>query len=144
MMKTLKKISIIALAGSLIFGLSGCFKHTPEEKAEWISDKIASKLELDEAQKVKLSKLKDEIMKARSEIRADRESTFEQAKTMVNSDAMSRDAVRALFDQKHQQVGQLAGPIIDSLVDFHASLNVEQKQQIVEFMEKKKKRSDRH
>lgn len=141
-MKTLRNLSIIALAGTLLFGVTACFKHSPEEKAEWITDRIASKLELDETQKGKLINLKEEIMKARSELQADRESSFDEVKTMVNSEVISRDSVRALFDQKHQKVGQLADPIIDSLVDFHASLNVEQKQKVIEFMEKHKERGD--
>lgn len=142
-MKTLRNISIIALAGTLLLGLTGCFKHSPEEKAEWITDRVASKLELDETQKGKLVALKDEIMKARKDLQADRESSFDEVRTMVKSDVMNKDSIKALFDQKHQKMEQHADPVLDKLIDFHASLTVEQKQQIVEFMDKHQERGHR-
>lgn len=137
-MKTLKKLTIITLTGALLFGMTACFNHNPEERAEWMTERIASELELDENQKGKLITLRAEIMNAHRMLQDDRESSSDDIKTLVASEKMDKEAVRALFDRRHKKAEQLAGPVLDKLVDFHASLNAEQKQKIIEFMEEHK------
>jgi len=141
-MNTFRNLSIIALAVTLLFGVSACFRHSPEQKAEWVTERITSRLELDETQKQKLDALKDEIMRARKDLQTDRESSFEQARDLVTREVLDKDAARALFDQKHQKFAVYADPVLDRLADFHASLNAPQKQQIAEFMDKHKERGE--
>ena len=136
-----KKISLIALSAAVLFGVAGCFKHTPEEKAEWITDRISSKLELDESQQQKLASVKDEVLALRAAMHEDREARFEKADEMIRSDYIAPADIKAIWTDKEAIINRHADELAQKVSDFHASLNAEQKAKAAEYIQKKR---DRH
>lgn len=134
-MSKTKKLSLIALAAVIVTGVTGCFNHTPEEKADWVTSKISDELELNETQKLKLDAVKIEALKLKKQAHQNREDRMQKFKTFVQSEYINKSEITQLFKEKTAQIETDADPILDKIIDFHASLNTEQKQKVVEFID---------
>ncbi|MFO0765980.1 MAG: hypothetical protein U0231_04135 [Nitrospiraceae bacterium] len=79
-MKT--KIIRVGVAIALVAGLLGasaCHRHhTPAERADWMTSKIAKHLDLDGQQKAKLGVVKDEVLAARAESQKEHRAIMEE------------------------------------------------------------------
>ena len=139
-----KTIASLAIVSTLVIFLSGCFANSPEERAGWITDRIAYKLDLTDEQKVKLDAVKDEIMKNRETMHQDRLQHLPQVKELVTADTLDTLAIKELIQAKVNRVKSLSDPVLEKLVAFHASLTPEQKQKIADFLEKNKDRGFMH
>lgn len=107
-----------------------------EARANEIVTKITDKLNLNETQRGKLEVLKDTILEAKSRHKAEKEAVAKEVKTMILSDKL--DAVRAkeIMERRQEIVRQEFGPIFEKLVAFHETLTLEQKKEIVNYIEK--------
>ncbi|MBP8202173.1 MAG: hypothetical protein KAX98_17740, partial [Nitrospira sp.] len=80
-------IGTLVIAGALVG--AGCHRHhTPTERADWMTGKIAKHLDLDEQQKAKLAAVKDEAMAVRAESEKERKATMEEVIAQVQSDRL--------------------------------------------------------
>jgi uncharacterized membrane protein len=133
-MKTNKKIALVALASTLLLGLTGCFNHSPEDKADWATSKIARKLDLTETQKTKLDELKDVVLETRKKMYENRDTDIETITAMATSDALDTVEIKNMLTSKTTNMEQYADPVINKLAEFHATLNAEQKLQVAGFI----------
>lgn len=138
-MSTKKKIALITITSIILVSLIGCFNHKPEDKANWLISKISNSLELNESQKEKLTEVKNEALKTRANLHKDKSSHFEQVENMIQSEHLNKQEIQLLFKSRTEQLAISAEPVIDKLIDFHASLNNDQKQKIITFIKKHEK-----
>jgi protein CpxP len=138
-MKRLAKIAIMSSA--LVMGvgtLAACGHHykTPEERAEYMVEKVADKLDLNDMQKEKLAAVKSEMMKLRKQFKGDQDNTPKQVLAIVSQPTLDRDALLNMINARTQAVSNNAPQIVAALGDFYDSLNPEQQAEVRELIEK--------
>jgi hypothetical protein len=127
----------------MAFGaIVGCSSRSPDEKMSWMSEKISNKLDLNEDQELKLKDLMA-AFKEQKKAHADEEGKS-QLKTMVLSEKLNHDALKGLFAKKQAKMNDSFEAVYPKLEAFHASLNPEQKKEVVEFFEKMSKKWNHH
>jgi len=144
-MKRLAKIAIMSSVMVMGVGtLDACSHHykTPEERAEWMVEKVADKLDLNDMQKEKLAAVKSEMMKLRKQFKGDQESTRKQVLAIVSQPTLDRNALLNMINVRTQAVSNNAPHIVAALGDFYDSLNSEQQAKVRELIEKGMKHHD--
>lgn len=129
-----KRLLIVVSSGAIIVGtLVACGHHRyhdPEKRGEWLVEKVTHELELNEAQKSKLELVRQEVLKARKEIQADRQTMRTEVFTMLEQPQLDRQKVLAMVEQKTAAINQHAPQVVNALGDFYDSLSEEQRQEI--------------
>lgn len=146
-MKSLMKKSLIGLVGAavLMFGAAGCShqsggRHMSDEnRSEFrgkMIDRVASKLDLNEMQKQKLTVLAAKMQEQRSGLMGDRSAAGprEQAKAVIAGSTFDKTKAQALIDEKTSAVKGKSPEVIAAAADFFDALNPAQQQQVREFM----------
>lgn len=138
-MKRLTRIAIISSALVVAAGsLAACGYHhkTPEERAEWMVEKVADRLDLNDTQKQKLDVVKIEMMKLRNEFKGEQEKTREQVLGIVSQTTLDQDTLLSMINARTQAVSNNAPQIVAALGDFYDNLNPEQQAEVREKIEK--------
>jgi len=137
--------TIVAVVVAATATLTGCNRHhqDPEDRAEWMVHKISSKLDLDDSQKAKLEDVKIELMKHHKEHRVSKAEMMDKLLLEVKKPTLDEDFLLEMVNQHKSRVEQAAPGVISKLVIFHASLNTDQKEELIEKLEKFKKHHKR-
>ncbi|MGA7105200.1 MAG: Spy/CpxP family protein refolding chaperone [Candidatus Deferrimicrobiaceae bacterium] len=135
-------LGLLAAAVGAI-GLTGCghrcwrhHGHDPTERVEWATGKIASRLDLNDAQKAKLDIVKQEILAHREQGRQEREEAFRTILAQIRSKRLDSGKLLALMEQRHGRMEEIAPSVLRKVADFHASLTDEQKEKAAQELEK--------
>jgi Spy/CpxP family protein refolding chaperone len=150
-MKPWIKKTLIGLAGAtvLVGGLTACggrdhHDHagmSPERVMEMrgkVIERVSDKLELNEAQKLKLGVLADEMIAQRKALRGDSAEPRAEMKALVAGEKFDRTRAQTLLTQKTEVV-QAGGPkVIAAMADFYDSLNPTQQAEVRERLEKRR------
>lgn len=133
-------LGLLAAVAGLI-GLAGCghryrHKHDAAERAEWMTKKIASKLDLNDAQKAKLEAVKQEILAQREKVKQERDEEFRTVLAQIRSERLDTEKLKALIERHHKRMEELAPSVLQKIADFHASLTDEQKEKAAQELEK--------
>ena len=125
--------------------LGGCYRRTPEQRAERIVNNIAEKLDLNEAQKAKLSAIKDEFMAKGPAMKKVREETFDEVIALMRDPKIDQDKVNALIEKNKAQADDFIEFIFAKYVEFHDMLTPEQREKAAKQMEEwREKHRDGH
>ena len=138
----MRKRNILLLTLSslvLVTGLGAC-KHGhhrgfDEFDLEAATNRIASRLDLDETQKADLKVIAAEIAAKAKEMHTDRETRHRELAALVRQDTISRDTVERMVADKFQKMQELADFAADRLIAFHATLTAEQREKVAERIE---------
>jgi protein CpxP len=144
-METEMKLSTrIITAVLLIVGASGAVyafnKHgdwgmTAQEKAEFVTERVTKKLELDDEQKQNFASLADLVSGIVTEARADRKAQMEEIAGLLKEPSFNQARALELVQQKTGMVNEKAPLVISSLAVFLDSLSAEQKDKLQEFIQ---------
>ena len=131
----------------LVGGLTACgHRHgyganaTPEQAAEFRSkmvDRVSSKLDLDAAQKQKLTVLGDKLHEQRLAMMGASKDPRADLKALVAGDKFDKTRAQALVTEKTAAVTGKSPEVIAAMADFYDSLNPAQQQKVREFMDKR-------
>lgn len=102
-----------------------------------VIEKVTSKLDLNEAQKQKLSALTDEMLAARKAIKGDAIDPRADLKALIATDKFDRTKAQALLEQKTQTVQGNGPKVLTAFADFFDSLTPEQQKQVREKLDKR-------
>lgn len=141
-MKNLK-MALFAMFLIVVAGVvTGCKpgKSTPEQKMNWVVEKVTDKLELDKDQENKLRDLVATVHETRKAQSEKRKAQTEEFKALLLSEKLDKTASRKLFDQRQTAMSESFDPVFEKLQVFHASLTAEQKKEAVKYLEKFEKR----
>ncbi len=136
-MKSSFKKVLIGIVGLLTAAsLFGCHRHkSPEEKAKHVTEKISSKLDMNELQKTKLQDLSKEIVAVMNTMRESREQDFATVLDQVKGESFDKAAVMELYKKRRDTLDQAFPEIVNKLADLHASLDEKQKAEIASKLE---------
>ncbi len=142
-MKKTNKIIIAVISGFiLITGMSACSHfRDPQARADYVVEKISSKLDLNEAQALQLSQLKDEVMDLRQTLRNDRDAVLAEVDEIFAQSTLDQQRVNQLLQKKIDTVNSRAPQIINALAIFYDGLNVDQQNMIREEIQSHKDHS---
>jgi len=129
--------SILAIIAAITLSACGPHRHhDPEKKAEWVVEEISDHLDLNENQVAKLNDVKTALLTHRKQFHANKTEIMDQMMIELQKPEMDATFLLSVIDQKQEMFNEMAPEVIDKLVVFHASLNDEQKQEIIEKMQK--------
>lgn len=133
----MKRIFTLTLMSLVLIGLSVSCKHkNPEQKAQKITKRIGKKLELTPEQKEKLEKVKNKMLAVLNQKKSTKEDFNKDVKKLLIQSKMSESEIKSLLDKRRNSIDQALPEVLPEIIDFHASLNDEQKEKLVFFVEK--------
>ena len=136
-------IGTLVIAGALVG--AGCHRHhTPTERADWMTGKIAKHLDLDDQQKAKLAVVKDEVIAARAESQQEHRAIMEDVIAQVQSDRLDQSKVAQLFERHQAGQTRLMQRVLPKVAEWHATLRLDQKAEAVEHLRKWMERYGEH
>ena len=116
------------------FSKHGDWGMTPAEKAEFVSERVTKKLDLNNEQRQKFDDLAALVVDIVTEARASREQQVGEVSQLLEDPSFNQARAVELVQQKTQLVNEKAPLVIGSLAVFLDSLNVEQKQELQELL----------
>ena len=110
--------------------------HSPEERAAWATQRIAERLDLDDAQKDALKKVTDRYVEMRGAQPEFMTMLSSQLKELSQDDSLTVDEVNQLRDQIKAEFDRRADAIIPDFVSFYNTLNDEQRDMVTARLER--------
>lgn len=148
-MKPWIRRTLLSLFGASVAlgALTACGHHrehrgwnaSPEEQARWqgkMVDRVARRLDLDEAQKQKLTVLAAKVQEQRKALRGagDPRADLQQ---LIAGDKFDRTKAQALIGEKTAAVSAKSPEVIAALGDFYDSLRPEQQGKVRDFLQRR-------
>ncbi|MBI38091.1 MAG: hypothetical protein CMF59_00710 [Leptospiraceae bacterium] len=143
MKRIFKNRKILGLvAGLLTLGMLGTHcgrghwhsKKDPAEMAERVADRLADKLDLDEAQESETQKLVLEIIESGKELRAHRKDMLAELEKQFSSNKFDPNALNAMSEKSETQFKSFRMTLLENVGRFHGLLNEEQKREAAEYL----------
>ena len=134
-MKTTAIVISLLVASVLFMGaFSGC-GYSPEERADFMVNKIKNKLSLNGGQVERLEIVKNEILTFRQEMKADRNKIQVVISEMINQPKLDQERILSVVREKTQKINEKAPQMMVALAGFYDSLTPEQQKIIKEKVE---------
>lgn len=135
-MKRIVKISMIAAGALIVVGSFTACSHfkSPENRAQWVVEKVTDKLELTEVQQGKLKTLKVEMMATRKDMKQNFADTRGQFKSLFDESTLDQKQALSLVHSHTQFIDQRAPVIVAAFGDFYDSLDAKQQIDVREFV----------
>jgi len=146
MKKSTKIIAITVLTlgvttGVFAYGAHHAWKMSPEEKAEYVTEKMTENLELNTMQQENLKLLSATVLEMMSDVRSGRTEHMELMQQFLSDPTMDQARALQMIQQKTQMINDRAPQMIASIAGFLDSLDSEQKKELREHMNE---HMDRH
>ncbi len=114
---------------------SACFRHhTLAERAEWMTGRIAKRLDLDDQQKAKLAAVKDEVLAARGESQKEHRATMEEVIAQVQSDRLDQAKLAQLIERHQAGQTRTMQRVLPKVAEWHAGLRPEQRAEAAKYL----------
>lgn len=146
-MRHAKRYGLIGAIFAGALASAGCNHHrgwhhggNPEKHADWMADKVADKLELNDAQKAKFKEVQDAMLAARKEMREGRKELHKELITMVKGPELDQERLTAIANDRKAVFEKHLPLVVSKLAEFHKTLSAEQKAEAAEFLEKMQER----
>ncbi|MCB1179340.1 MAG: Spy/CpxP family protein refolding chaperone [Leptospiraceae bacterium] len=138
-MKKLFKILGVGTLTLILVNFLNCHRGGKnfEDRVNYISKKLESHLDLDDSQKPKMEKIKNEIIAKHKELKAKQNpEAKKEFIAMVRSDKMDKDKLKTIHENRKKSKEEMGNFIMDKMVEFHAILKPEQRNKLADKMEK--------
>lgn len=134
----IKKMHILLLLVAFVVsvGPTGCYRKSPEQRAEGIVKAITDKLDLNESQKARLDAMRQEFLAKRPAMKKTREETFDRLITMMRASSLDKSSIASLAEQNKAQADDLIGFLFSKYSEFHAMLSPGQREKAAQEMER--------
>ncbi len=132
--KRLYNITLVFVLLAGIGFLPGCRQKSPEKRAEWITNKIASKLELTEVQKKELNSFRDELLEKRKELHQSRMTIREELLNQLGNEKIDQEHMKEVIRKEEARLDETMSFFVERLAGFHASLTPEQRKKLIELV----------
>lgn len=148
MKRWIQRTLVGVLGASVLFGGLAACSHRPHgwgsmneaDAAQWrekMVDRVASKLDLDAAQKAKLSALGEAMRTQRQAMMPAGQDPRAEFSAVIAGTTFDRAKAQALVDGKTGAVREGSPKVIAAAADFYDSLKPEQQQKVREFLNKR-------
>ena len=127
----------ILLVTVLGFVIAGCSTHhfsnkSPEEKAQWISEKISKELDLNDSQNAKLKEIETDILTKYKEHGDTKAELWNELNKQLNSDNIDEQSLNETFAAKEKQFSEMRVLLVSKFAEFYAVLTPEQRHELSE------------
>ncbi len=149
-MKKWIKRSLMAVLGATVVagGIAACSSHrmsshwgggdmSATDRGEWrerMVERAGSKLDLDAAQKLKLSALAQTLAEQRKTVMGETTDPRAEVRALIAGERFDRDRAQALVNDKTAALREASPAVIGATGDFFDSLNAEQQQKLRELL----------
>lgn len=137
---------IVGMFGALAAGTSGCFRHgTPEQKIEYVKNKVANKLDLNDEQKKILDKAKEPLhalLKEQEDLRSKHLSELKNA--LERGGKVESDLFLSLYGDRRDSFDKYAPKFAEIFSELSATLTPEQRTELQELVTKWENRRRHH
>lgn len=131
MKKRTKIITGIIASFILIGGISACNHHrSPEEKADYLVEKISSKLELNEPQIINLEQLKTKLLGSRQELKSQHELVHQEIAIIFSQPTLDQQRIIEIIREQTEIFNNQAPGIVASIANFYDKLTPEQQSEL--------------
>ncbi len=132
-----KRFPLLVFAVLIIaLTVAGCYRKTPEQRAEKIVNAIEKKLDLNETQKAKLEAMKQEFLAKAPAMKKTREESYDQLIGLMRSPSIDPGVVTSLVDRNKAQADDLIGFLFAKFTQFYDMLTPEQREKAAKEMER--------
>ncbi|MDH3388725.1 MAG: hypothetical protein OEN02_12550 [Gammaproteobacteria bacterium] len=121
------------------FSKHGDWGMTPAEKVEFVTERVTKKLNLDSQQQQNFASLANIVAQLMIDARADRQQQVAEIGELLQEPSFNQARALEMVQQKTQMINQKASQVVASLAIFLDSLNAEQKRQLREFIEHRRR-----
>ena len=132
-------LTLIAFLLITIAGFTGCRRHSPDQKAEFMVDYVSETLDLNESQKAHLDQIKEELLEKGIQMRADKGAMHAELAAQLRSEEIDQDRLKAMVTDHKNKMEELIDLGIVRLAEFHKTLTPEQREKLVAKLESFKK-----
>lgn len=142
----------VIISAAAIFAISlivyGCGPHryfkfmkaSPEERAQIIVDRISDELDLNEAQKDTLNKIKGELVTKYKSKKGKFDQMFSTLQSEIRKDKMDENLLKQGMNEMHSDREEMITFAADKLVRFHDVLTPQQRETLANKMGEMKKK----
>jgi Spy/CpxP family protein refolding chaperone len=121
--------------------LSGCNRHcgwnaSPEKKADHIAKKIASELDLSAEQKLKLDKIKLDLLGRKGEFQAVHAGMKDMLMGQLRGASVDTAVINKGLDEREGKMKEMRGFLVSEFAEFHAMLTPAQREKLAVRLEK--------
>lgn len=129
-----RHVIMIVMAALSALVLNGCY-HTPEQRAEYMVKRMSSELGLNDAQKAKLEKIKEEFLARRPEMTKMREETVKEANELMRSPEIDKAKLNALVEKSQAHANDMIRFVSEKFTEIHDMLTPEQREKLAKHIE---------
>ena len=132
-------LTLIAFLLISIAGFTGCRRHSPDQKAEFMVDYVSETLDLNESQKAHLDQIKEELLEKGIQMHADKAAMHTELVAQLRSEEIDQDRLKAMVTEHRVKMEEMIDLGIAKLAEFHKTLTPEQREKLVAKLESFKK-----
>ena len=137
-------LAVVSILVSAVWIVLGCRYSLHGDRAEWMTEKIASKLELDEAQKVQLNGFKDELMDKKRQLRISRLTIEGELIAQLRNEKIDQEHLKEVITKEKTKLDEMIPIFVTQLAEFHDALTPEQRTKLIEMVERWDAHKKRH
>ena len=129
-------VTVLILAiSALAIAACGHRHHDPAQRAEWMVERVTDRLDLNEDQQAKLRAIKTEFEVSMKKYHEQRQQLYDRLAANIESPELDKELLMEIVETRKSAYDDIAPRVVDKVIDFHASLNAEQKKKVAEKME---------
>mgnify|MGYP003597251757 CR=1 FL=1 len=135
----LVRILVVGAALMSVAAVTNCrpWKHkSPEERAEWMAKKISKELDLNDAQKQVLNKIKDEIVAKHKAEKSNRDLQFAELTKLIRSETIDNKKLTELRQRHRAERETMEAMFVEKALELHKVLTPEQRNKAADLLEK--------
>lgn len=133
--KTIITGTVVALSLSLLF-FAGCRQRGHHRGAEFMIDYMSEALDLTDAQQAQLEEIKEEMFAKAKALHDQKKAQHDEFMALVQAETIDPAQLKTLIARHRAQMDEVVDLAVDRVVAFHSTLSAEQKEKLVEKIEK--------
>lgn len=110
--------------------VSACNNYTPEERSEWLTQRVTDKLELSQAQQEMFRPLSKKLVQIRTEMKQHKVEKQNELLAMLSQSTLERGEAISRINQHIDDLQAKTPELVNSFGDFYDSLTDEQRQSL--------------
>ncbi len=130
--------AVLLVAGSsgvvYAFSQHGDWGMTPEEKIDFVTERVTKKLDLDSQQRQNFTTLAKTVAEIMLEARQAKQQQMNEISELLQDPSFNQARALEIVQQKTQMVNEKAPLVVSSLAVFLDSLSAEQKTELQDFV----------
>jgi hypothetical protein len=144
MVKKRVSLAVVSILVSGVLMIFGCGYNSHGERAEQMTEKIASRLDLYDSQKEQLNGLKEELIDDRRQLRISRLTIEGKLIDQLRNEKIDQGQLKEAIAKERAKRDEMVSSVVIKLAAFHDSLSPKQRSKLIEMVEEWDSHRKRH